>query len=745
MVSRTRIQTLTAAACLAFSITSHSVAEDIPEPGFTSLFDGKTFEGWEHGGNWVIEDGAFYRKEKGGSLTYTATTVPDDFELRFDWKVSKGCNSGVYYRPGQVEYQILDNVHSPYGENARQAAGSLFFCMGPGEDATKPFGEWNTGRILCHGTVIEHWVNGKRVLSFDYADPKWARYVDLLGIRGGDLTGRGGKLWLQDHGQDVWFRNLRWRELDEDEAVDADPDFKPMPVTGEALKKEEGRVEGMRAAREKAAPRPNIVWIMADDLGWGDVGCYGPSPIPTPNLDRLAAEGMRFTDAHSPSSICSPARYGVLTGTGPFRRYHTSHVLFNGEPLVIGPDEATVASILADAGYTTAVVGKWHLGLGDAEPRDLAKPGRGPGEIGFDYSFLVPDGHNMFPRYYLENGRPWGEATGAEFPSRLTLIDRLGYKLLEHKPAGDWPNFRPDEEIGATLVEQAVAWLDSVSGEPTKESGTGNQEQDATVSTKPFFLYLPTCAIHDPHRPDPRFAGKSEVFAHGDYVMQFDWTVGEILAALHRLGLTDNTLVFVTSDNGGLSAAEKRGHDTSGPWRGHKASAWEGGHRVPLIARWPGKIAPSSVSDALVSLTDLTATAAALGGGFVPPQGARDSIDQSSVLLGKKDSVRDSLMIATRGCAEIVRREVDRKIILDTAEGDVLFIDLSIDPEESSPLPLAEAPDGAGVMVDRLHQHFADGATRPQAIGRPGSVGDLFEEKAERNRRLSERFDSGKP
>ena len=150
------------------------------EPGFVSLFDGKSFTGWKHSGNWIIEDGAFYRKASGGSLTYTEALVPDDFELRFEWKVSKGCNSGIYYRPRQYEYQILDNQNSPYGENPRQSAGSLFFCMAPSMDATKPFGEWNTGRVKCKGTIIEHWVNGERVLSFDYRDPKWTQQVDLL-------------------------------------------------------------------------------------------------------------------------------------------------------------------------------------------------------------------------------------------------------------------------------------------------------------------------------------------------------------------------------------------------------------------------------------------------------------------------------------------------------------------------------------------------------------------------------------
>lgn len=221
------------------------------ETGFSPLGDGRSFAGWEHAGNWVIEDGVFYRKSKGGSLTYTAEPVPDDFELRFDWKVSPGCNSGLYYRPGQVEYQVLDNAGSPYGENARQAAASLFFCMAPSKDATRPVGEWNSARVICQGTVIEHWLNGERVLSFDSADPKWKWYVDLLAIRGGDLSGRGGRLSLQDHGQEVWFRNLRWRRIAESERIVPDPAFTPMPVTGAALEKEEARVKSMLEGKGK--------------------------------------------------------------------------------------------------------------------------------------------------------------------------------------------------------------------------------------------------------------------------------------------------------------------------------------------------------------------------------------------------------------------------------------------------------------------------------------------------------------
>ncbi len=233
--------------CFAFALDPTEERQ-----GFVALSDGKTFDGWDQSGNWVIDECAFYRKSRGGPLTYTATKVPDDFELRFDWKVSKGCNSGVYYRPGQVEYQVLDNQGSPYGENARQAAASLFFCMAPSKDATRPVGQWNTARIICQGSVIEHWLNDERVLSFDYHEPKWKWYVELLAARGGDLTGRKGQLWLQDHGQDVWFRNLRWREIPKDEVIVAESNFEPMPVTGQPLAKEEARVKGMLEAKAKA-------------------------------------------------------------------------------------------------------------------------------------------------------------------------------------------------------------------------------------------------------------------------------------------------------------------------------------------------------------------------------------------------------------------------------------------------------------------------------------------------------------
>ena len=243
--------------CALAPVAAFALDPSEQQQGFVALSDGKTFDGWKQDGNWVIEDGAFSRVRPSGQLTYEKQLIPDDFELRFDWKVSKGCNSGVYYRPGQVEYQVLDDEHSPYGENARQSAASIFFCMAPSKRAARPYGEWNTARIICQGTVIEHWLNEQRVLSFDYTDPKWAAEVELLRIRGGDLTRRGGKLWLQDHGQDVSFRNLRLRTIPAEEKITPDPTFQPLPVTGVALEKEQARVRGMlEKAKQKGAAAP---------------------------------------------------------------------------------------------------------------------------------------------------------------------------------------------------------------------------------------------------------------------------------------------------------------------------------------------------------------------------------------------------------------------------------------------------------------------------------------------------------
>jgi hypothetical protein len=241
---------LFASVAASAAVEPNTLSDEERRLGFALLFDGRTFDGWEQSGNWKVVDGAMYRAAKGGDVTYTTARVPDDFELRFEWKVSPGCNSGVYYRPTQYEYQVLDNVGSPYGENPRQAAASLFFCMAPSRDATRPVGEWNEGRIVAQGSVIQHWLNGAAVIDFDYTDPRWKREIEILTIRGGDLTKRGANLRLQDHGQDVWFRSLRIRTIPPEEKL-ARFALTPLPIPPAALEKENVRIESMLKAKRK--------------------------------------------------------------------------------------------------------------------------------------------------------------------------------------------------------------------------------------------------------------------------------------------------------------------------------------------------------------------------------------------------------------------------------------------------------------------------------------------------------------
>ncbi|MCA1808467.1 MAG: sulfatase-like hydrolase/transferase [Lentisphaerae bacterium] len=325
---------------------------------------------------------------------------------------------------------------------------------------------------------------------------------------------------------------------------------------------------GVSAPKIKAETPPNIVFMMSDDIGYNDLAAYGQSYFPTPHTDLLAEQGIRLTTAYSSSAVCTPTRYAVLTGTDPFRRFLNSHVIFNAHPLLIEPGEPTVASLLKKVGYATGVIGKWHLGLGDTLPRDINHPGRGPNELGFDYACLVPDGHNMFPLYYIENGAVVG---GVEPPLKSDLIiqNRVGTKLLQHKQQGEWPNRRPTELIGAELADHVDGFLEAHAEEP-------------------FFLYYPTCSIHFPLISDPRFQGQSGIGPHGDFVMEFDWAVGRVMAKLDELGLADNTLLIVTSDNGGYPANGHANslidhpHDPVSSFRGNKGDA--------RAARW--RLAP---------------------------------------------------------------------------------------------------------------------------------------------------------
>ncbi|HXG12539.1 MAG TPA: DUF1080 domain-containing protein [Gemmataceae bacterium] len=232
----------------------NALSEEEKKQGFELLFNGKDLTGWEHKGNWKVENGAIVRADKGGDLTYKVKPIPDDFELRFEWKVARGSNSGVYYRPGQYEYQILDNAAHRDGKNPRTSAASLYFCMAPSKDVTRPVGEWNEGRIICQGTVIQHWLNGVKVIDFDYTDPKWAKEVELLRRRGADLAQRGGYLHLQDHGDPVWYRSIKLRTVPKGEKLDRTP-VTPAPIPPEALKYEQEVLERIEK-QKKPSKKP---------------------------------------------------------------------------------------------------------------------------------------------------------------------------------------------------------------------------------------------------------------------------------------------------------------------------------------------------------------------------------------------------------------------------------------------------------------------------------------------------------
>jgi arylsulfatase A len=382
-----------------------------------------------------------------------------------------------------------------------------------------------------------------------------------------------------------------------------------------------------------AISKPNIVFILADDLGYGDLGCYNQkSKIPTPNLDRLAGDGMRFTDAHSPSSVCTPTRYALLTGRYAWRSRLKSQVLGPWGTPLIEPGRLTVPALLKQHGYTTACIGKWHLGWNwptkDGQPPssstnqlsnvDFIKPVTdGPTTRGFDYYFGT-DVPNYPPYCFIENDRTVGIPTLPD-TGRADGFNRPGPMLKGWKLV----NILPE------LTKRAVKWV-----------------EDSAKSGQPFFLYLPLTSPHYPVVPAPEFKGKSGAGDYGDFVVQTDWTAGQVLDALKRGGVADNTLVIFTSDNGPEITGEVRPgaydrvtefqHWSMGELRGAKRDIWEGGHRVPFLARWPGKIKPGTVSGETICHVDFMATVAALLGEKLPDAAGVDSYNLLPVLFGEK-------------------------------------------------------------------------------------------------------------
>lgn len=471
------------------------------------------------------------------------------------------------------------------------------------------------------------------------------------------------------------------------------------PEAKSAAKPKPGQSSSARSSK-----KPNVILIYGDDVGWGDVGCYGATKIPTPHIDRLATQGLRFSDAHCASSTCTPSRYSLLTGELPFRKKGTG-IASGTANRIIDPDQLTLADVFKMAGYTTAVIGKWHLGLDD-EPIDWngeIKPG--PESLGFDHHFIIPATNDRLPTVYMENNR----IVGLDPEDPITVV-RGNYEepIPDDVPGTRYP-------IAKLNPEAVTAYPGDASHSGTVINGLGRigkmkggkaalfKDEDIaddlvreankfirTHADEPFFLFFSANDIHAPRWPHSRFRGKSGHGLRGDAMVSFDWSAGALMKLLDELKLADNTIVIVTSDNGPVyidggyqdgcevdkSTGEvDRGHDGSGPWRGGKYQIHEGGTRVPFILRWPGKVKPG-VSDALVTQTDLLASFAGLLDVELPAYQAGDSRNALDALLGKSDKGADFIVQTSFNKTAI--RAGSWKYIADPTQ----LYDLSKDPAE---------------------------------------------------------------
>ncbi|MCX8229123.1 MAG: sulfatase-like hydrolase/transferase [Planctomycetota bacterium] len=396
---------------------------------------------------------------------------------------------------------------------------------------------------------------------------------------------------------------------------------------------------------------PNIIIILADDMGMGDPGCYNPeSKITTPAINRLAEEGMRFTDAHSPSAVCTPTRYGLLTGRYCWRSRQKRWVLQGYSPALIEENRATIASFLKEKGYATYGVGKWHLGLGNAEKTDYAKPlNPGPLEVGFDHWFGIPASLDMTPYVYVRDHGTEEEATEETKGGKHTRNGGTGF----WRSGPSAPSFK-HEEVLPRITEEAVSVI---------------QKQS---KNQPFFLYLPFSAPHTPWLPIEKFRNKTGAGTYGDFVAQVDHSVQKILQTLDEKNLTENTLVIFTSDNGAHwtpQEIEKYQHRANLHLRGQKADIWEGGHRVPFVVRWPKRIAPNTTNDSLIGLQDLFATITDLHGAIPDVGQAEDSKSLLPQLLGEKNPNPRQSLVHHSGAGMFALRSENWKLIDGLSSG----------------------------------------------------------------------------
>lgn len=489
--------------------------------------------------------------------------------------------------------------------------------------------------------------------------------------------------------------------------------------------------------RATAAGRlPNIVYMYADDLGYGDVSCYGATRVRTPNIDRLAAGGVRFTNAHSPSATCTPSRYALMTGEYAWRRPGTN-VLPGDASLIIQPARFTLPAMLQRAGYATGAVGKWHLGLGSGDLDWNGEIAPGPLELGFDYAYIFPATGDRVPCVYVENHRVVGldpkdpivvsyrhnidnQPTPASNPEMQRMrhnsgpaddhtgtivngIPRIGY--MSGGKSARWV----DEEMASVLTAKAVSFI--------------RQHR-----AHPFFLYFATHDIHVPRVPNRRFVGKTGMGPRGDVIVQLDWSVGQILETLDRLGLARNTLFIFSSDNGPVvndgyqdQSVEKLGdHKPAGPFRGGKYSAYDGGTRVPFIVRWPGQVKPGA-SGALIDQVDMLSSLAAFTGQQVPADAAPDSFNVLPALLGQSKKARDHVVEHARALSLIVgdwkaiQPKDGPQRVAGNETGNQLkpqLFNIAEDPGEKNDLA-PRYPEKTKEMLARLEQIQKAGRSRP--------------------------------